>query len=143
MKTMIHSYLFFRCRLFSGGLVKSFRKNISDLFSSCIYIYIFNRHIYFPAQLVGGFALSDLLDKQWSQVGVVPSPPQYVPSFFKFYGRSFARVLSFCSINILYPLNEWLSKWLSITCNLHGAQGGSLNHSEKTSLISHLINTSF
>ena len=33
-----------------------------------IFIYFFNDHFYFPAQLVGGFTLSDLLDKPWSQV---------------------------------------------------------------------------
>ena len=42
----------------------------------------FNRHFCFPAQIVGGFTLSDRLDKPWSQVGVVPSLPRYVPSFF-------------------------------------------------------------
>ena len=29
-------------------------------------------HFYFPAQLVGGFTLSDLLDKPWSQVSSLP-----------------------------------------------------------------------
>ena len=27
-----------------------------------------NHHFYFPAQLVGGFTLSDLLDKPWCEV---------------------------------------------------------------------------
>ena len=27
-----------------------------------------NRHFHFPAQLVGGYTLSDLVDKPWSQV---------------------------------------------------------------------------
>ena len=58
------------------------------LFSSVWYLllllvfFFFSDHFYFPAQLVGGFTLSDLLDKPCSQVGVVPSPPRYVPSFF-------------------------------------------------------------
>ena len=43
------------------------------------FIFIFNHHFHFPAQLVGGFTPSDLLDKPWSQV--VPSP-RYVPSIF-------------------------------------------------------------
>ena len=29
---------------------------------------VYNHHFYFPAQLVGGFTLSELLDKPWSQV---------------------------------------------------------------------------
>ena len=48
-----------------------------------ILFFVNYHHFYFPAQLVvGGFTLSDLLDKPWSQVGVVPSPPRYVPSIF-------------------------------------------------------------
>ena len=40
-------------------------------------------HFYFPAPLVGGFTLSVLLDKPWSQVAsAVPSSPPYAPSFF-------------------------------------------------------------
>ena len=30
--------------------------------------FFLNHHFYFPAQLVGGFTLSDLLDKPWSRV---------------------------------------------------------------------------
>ena len=33
-----------------------------------------DHHFYFPAQLVGGFALSDLLDKPWSQVSSLLPP---------------------------------------------------------------------
>ena len=43
---------------------------------------LFLHHFYFPAQLVGGFTLSDLLNQPWSQVGVIPSPPRYVHSIF-------------------------------------------------------------
>ena len=43
--------------------------------------FFFNRHFYFPAQLVGDFTLSDLLDKPWSQVSSL-LPPRYVPSNF-------------------------------------------------------------
>ena len=32
-------------------------------------------HFYFPAQLVGCFTLSDLLDKPWSQVSSLLPPP--------------------------------------------------------------------
>ena len=37
--------------------------------------------LYFPAQLVGGCTLSDLLDKPWSQVSSL-RPPRYVHSIF-------------------------------------------------------------
>ena len=42
----------------------------------------FHQNFYFPAQLVGGLTLSDLLDKQAVVAGVYPSPPRYVPLFF-------------------------------------------------------------
>ena len=41
----------------------------------------FSHNFYFPAQLVGGFTLGDLLDKAWSQLSSL-SPPRYVPSIF-------------------------------------------------------------
>ena len=41
---------------------------------SVLFIYFFNDHFHFPVQLVGGFTLSDLLDKPWSQV-----PPLFPP----------------------------------------------------------------
>ena len=47
--------------------------------SCCSRIYIFYIDI---DHLEGGFALSDLLDKQAVVTGVVPSHPRYVPSFF-------------------------------------------------------------
>ena len=44
-----------------------------DIFLGYIWtlLFSFSSSIYFPAQLVGGFTLSDLLDKPWSHVGVV------------------------------------------------------------------------
>ena len=39
----------------------------TDSRPKCVCVYFFD-HFYFPAQLVGGFTLSDLLDKPWSQV---------------------------------------------------------------------------
>ena len=33
---------------------------------------VYSYHTYFPAQLVGGFTLSDHLDKPWSQVSSLP-----------------------------------------------------------------------
>ena len=38
------------------------------------FCFIFFHRFYFPAQRVGGFTLSDLLDKPWSQVSSL-SPP--------------------------------------------------------------------
>ena len=55
-----------------------------------IFSFFFHHHFYFPAQLVGGFTLSDLLDKPWSQVSP-PLPPGidlYVPSFLSRIGFS-------------------------------------------------------
>ena len=50
---------------------------------SIFLIFFFPDHFYFPAQLVGGFTLSDLLEKPWSQVGVVPSSPPVGSSYSK------------------------------------------------------------
>ena len=49
------------------------------LLNAAVYLYLFrvcfcNHHFYFPAQLVGGFTLSDLLDKPWSQVSSLLPP---------------------------------------------------------------------
>ena len=42
------------------------------------YLFIFQLHYYFPALLVGGFTLNELIvDKPWSQVST--APPRYVP----------------------------------------------------------------
>ena len=63
---------------------------------SCVFFFY---HFSFPAQLVGGFTLSDLLDKPWSQEGIVLSPSRYVPSFLSRIGsriptaRRFHRML--------------------------------------------------
>ena len=39
-----------------------------------IFIFIFFNHFYFPAFLVGGFTLNELLDKPWSQVSTLLPP---------------------------------------------------------------------
>ena len=39
-----------------------------------VFILFYFYHFYFPAQLVGGFNLSDLLDKPWSQVSSLLPP---------------------------------------------------------------------
>ena len=38
------------------------------------FVFVFDHHFYFPAQLVGGFTLSDLLDKPWPQVSSLLPP---------------------------------------------------------------------
>ena len=38
-------------------------------------MFIFHHRFYFPAHLVRGFTLSDLLGKPWSQVSFLPPPP--------------------------------------------------------------------
>ena len=38
------------------------------------FIFLFYCHVYFPAQLVGGYTLSYLLDKPWSQVSSLLPP---------------------------------------------------------------------
>ena len=37
-----------------------------------VFFFVSNQCLYFPAQLVGGFTLSDLLHKPWSQVSSLP-----------------------------------------------------------------------
>ena len=54
-----------------------------------LYVYtFFYYHFYLPAHLVGGFTLSDLLDKPWSQVSSLVPPGTYVPSFLSRIGFS-------------------------------------------------------
>ena len=38
------------------------------------FIFYYYDHFYFPAQLVGGFTLSNLLDKPWAQVSSLLPP---------------------------------------------------------------------
>ena len=57
-------------------------KTFDRILVTFYFILYFYHQFYFPAQLVGGYTLSDLLDKPWSQVSVVPSPHRYVPSIF-------------------------------------------------------------
>ena len=43
-----------------------------------VVVVVVDHHFYFPAQLVGGFTLSDLLDKPWSQVSSLLPPGTYL-----------------------------------------------------------------
>ena len=42
--------------------------------SPFFFFVVVDHHFYFPAQLVGGFTLSDLMDKPWSQVSSLLPP---------------------------------------------------------------------
>ena len=44
------------------------------MWGECLFLFFFNHHFHFPAHLVGGFALKDLLDKPWSQVSALLHP---------------------------------------------------------------------
>ena len=44
-------------------------------------LFFFQYHFCFPALLVGGFTLNELLDEPWSQVSTL-LPPRYVPFIF-------------------------------------------------------------
>ena len=75
------------------------------VFVDCFVLFclvFFYRHFYVQAQLVGGFTLSDLVDKPWSQVGFVPSPPRYVPSILWRIGFSIPTARRFSS-NVASP----------------------------------------
>ena len=47
--------------------------------SSPPFFFVFDHHFFFPAQLFGGFTLSDLLDKPWSQVPSLLPPGTCLP----------------------------------------------------------------
>ena len=53
------------------------RYHIFNFFKYIYFAYIFN-NFHFPTQLVGGFTLSGLRDKPWSQVSSL-LPPGYLP----------------------------------------------------------------
>ena len=52
-------------------LYSNFLKSETWTYIHILYIYI-SHHVYFPAQLVGGFTLSDPMEKPWSQVSSLP-----------------------------------------------------------------------
>ena len=47
-----------------------------------VLLFYFYHHFYFPASLVGGFTLHELLDKPWSQVSAL-LPPGTCVYFFR------------------------------------------------------------
>ena len=56
-------------------------------------MYIYN-HFYFPARLVGGLTLNDLLDKPWSQVSCL-LPPGTCLHFYRAWGSAFPLLVDF------------------------------------------------
>ena len=46
-------------------------------FVFCFFLFFYH-HFYFPAQLVGSFTLSDLLDKPWSQASSLLPPGTFL-----------------------------------------------------------------
>ena len=56
----------------------------------------------FPAQLVRGFTLGDLLDKPWSQ-SVVPSLPRHA-NFYRAQGSAFPLVVDFHRMLLTHAL---------------------------------------
>ena len=63
----------------------------------------FSNHVYFPAQLVGGFTLSDLLDKPWSQVSSL-LPPGTCLKFLSRMGFSIPTARRFSSLLLTHAL---------------------------------------
>ena len=64
-------------------------------FVFCFFLFFYH-HFYFPAQLVGSFTLSDLLDKPWSQVSSL-LPPGTCLQFLSHIGFSIPAVCRFSS----------------------------------------------
>ena len=60
------------------------------------FFFFFDRHFYFPAQLVGGF-YPQRSSGQAVVTGVVPSPPRCVPSFLSLIGFSMLTACRFSS----------------------------------------------
>ena len=60
------------------------------------FFFFFQHHFYFPALLVGGFTLNELLDKSWSQVSTF-SPPGTCLYFLSRIGLSIATARRFSS----------------------------------------------
>ena len=67
-----------------------------DILLAVFFCFFFNHHFYFPAQLVGGFTLNDLLDKPWSQVSS-NLPPGTCLQFLSRIGFSIATARRFSS----------------------------------------------
>ena len=79
--------------------------SVSSQYRMLCYVLFFNYffyHFYFPAQLVGGFTLSDLLDKPWSQV-LSLLPPGTCLLFLSRIGFSIPTARRFSS-NVLHDI---------------------------------------
>ena len=81
------------------------------------YITCFGDHVYFPAQLVAGFTLSDRLDKPWSQMSSILSPGTclQVSSRTEFSILTARRFSSNVANSLSrFPLNQFLCKKKSL-----------------------------
>ena len=70
--------------------------NLATFLIFFFFLFNFDDHFYFPAQLVGGFTLSVLLDKPWSQVSSL-SPPGACLQFLSRIGFSIPTARRFLS----------------------------------------------
>ena len=81
------------------------------------FFYFFSRHDYFPAQLVGGFTLSNLLDKSWSQVSSL-LPQGTCIQFLSRIGLAFPLLVDFHRMLLTHALtlsaNQFLCKKRSL-----------------------------
>ena len=57
-------------------MIHQVNKSFQDIYTRILFLFFFssNHHFYFPAYLVGGFTLSDLLGKPWPQVSYLLPP---------------------------------------------------------------------
>ena len=75
---------------------KSTARLLKIVISYVSFLFFFSHHFFFPAQLVGGFTLSDLLDKPWSQVSSL-LPPDTCLQFLSRIGFSIPTARRFSS----------------------------------------------
>ena len=102
----------------------------SRICSTCIYFVFFflsflsfflNHHFSFRAQLVGGFTLSDLLDKPWSQLSSL-LPPGTCLQFYRAYRSAFPLLVDFHRMLLTHALalsaNQLLCKKKSLPTSM-------------------------
>ena len=70
-----------------------------------LYFFMCYHHLYFPAQHVGAFNLSNFLDKPWVVTGVFLSLPRYVPSFLPHIPEFSISTIQFFRSSIKYRLS--------------------------------------
>ena len=84
---------------------------LASFFFSFFFFFFFH-HFYFPTQLVGGFTLSDLMYKPWSQVSPNPPGPGTCLHFFRAEGSAFPLLVGFHRMLLTHalslPANQFL-----------------------------------